>query len=151
MQLCRADSCSWEDDGDAPRQASAVGPASSYSDRGSARSARSTHLSTSSNACAVLICLLPSYYQDRMKKRQEKDDGIKRKMPETRPNQKESLPNFAKVISMELVSYPEKFMSQFELKLREFQITCKNAVFLPKTSLVRFFVLVLIQSNSHME
>jgi len=52
---------------------------------------------------------------------------------------------------MELVSYPERVMSQFELKLREFQITSKNVVFLTKTKLVRFFMLVLIQSNSLME
>jgi len=81
----------------------------------------------------------------------KKDDGIKRKTPETRPNQKESLPNFAQVISMELVRYPKRVMSQFELKLREFHITSKNVVFLTKTKLVRFFVLVLIQSNSLME
>ena len=49
---------------------------------------------------------------------------------------------------MELVNYLERVMSQIELKLWEFQITCKNAVFLPKMKLVRFFVLVLIQSNS---
>ena len=49
---------------------------------------------------------------------------------------------------MELVSYPERVMSQFELKHRGFQITSSNVVFLPKTKLVRFFVLVLIQSNS---
>jgi len=86
-----------------------------------------------------------------MRKLEEKRDGIKRKTPQTRSNQKESLPNFAQVISMELVSYPESVMAQFEIKLQEFQIMCKNAVFLPKTKLVRFFVLVLIQSNSLME
>jgi len=52
-----------------------------------------------------------------MRKLEEKRDGIKRKTPQTRSNQKESLPNFAQVISMELVSYPESVMAQFELKL----------------------------------
>jgi len=54
---------------------------------------------------------------EQRRKQEEKDDGIKRKTPETRPNKKESLPNFAQVISMELVSYPESVMAQFELKL----------------------------------
>ena len=61
-----------------------------------------------------------------MRKLEEKRDGIKRKTPQTRSNQKESLPNFAQVISMEFLSYPESVMAQFELKLQEFQFMCRT-------------------------
>jgi hypothetical protein len=51
----------------------------------------------------------------------------------TRSNQNNSAPNLAQGIFMMLVSYPWRIVARTQLKLREFQITNKNAEPSPKT------------------
>jgi len=55
------------------------------------------------------------------------------KTTRTRMKLNESLSNLAERITTELRSYPEKIIAQFQLKLWEIPISCKNTAFLPKT------------------
>jgi len=47
----------------------------------------------------------------------------------------ESLSNLAERITTELRSYPGKIIAQFQLKLWEIPISCKNTTFLPKNEI----------------
>jgi len=48
----------------------------------------------------------------------------------------ESLSNLAERITTELRSYPGKIIAQFQLKLWEIPISCKNTAFPPKRNLL---------------
>jgi hypothetical protein len=65
----------------------------------------------------------------------------------TQPKLHDSISNFAQKITKELVSYFERTIAQFLPNLREISDRAKNMKKFPKTKIVDFSVLELIQSN----
>jgi hypothetical protein len=82
--------------------------------------------------CSVPVVLLPGSICDRRTGDRAEKKATTKSM-KTRSNQNNSAPNLVQGIFMMLVSYPWRIMARTQLKLREFQITDKNAKPSPKT------------------
>jgi hypothetical protein len=76
--------------------------------------------------CSVPVVLLPGSICDRRTGDRAEKKATTKSM-KTRSNQNNSAPNLAQGIFMMLVSYPLRIVARTQLKLREFQITDKNA------------------------